>query len=155
MRDLTAILSPDSLRLLRAAYDHDAMTAQNVRAVAALVPAFAAWNEEIGRTFYGRRGPLQPRDRERCLIGLMTASRSALPLAIHVYWGLMEGLSVEEIVEVVGLTACYSGMPGLAFGLNAVTRTFEVLAAVSSHGGGDAAAVLEALVRELSSLSAS
>jgi len=147
MKDLGAILEAERLGALRAAYDHDAMIGANVRAVARMVPRLGAWNEEIGRTFYGRSGPLAPADRERCLIALIGSTGPALPLAVHMYWALMEGVGVEEIVQIVGLAACYGGLRQLALGLEVLDRMLRLMNEMAAKSRRDPDAVLEALLR--------
>lgn len=147
MKDLASVLAPERLRALREAYVPGQMTAANVRAVAAAAPRLGPWNEEVGRTFYDPSGPLAPADRERCLIALTASMGFAIPTAIHMYWGLMEGLSVEEIAQIVGLVGCYAGLPRISFGLEMAHRTLTVLNDTASPL--DPASIVTALIAEM------
>jgi alkylhydroperoxidase/carboxymuconolactone decarboxylase family protein YurZ len=138
MSDLQSLLGVEQLQALRGDYDAEAMVAANVQAVSALVPQFASWNQAVGETFYGPRSPLAPAERERCLVTLLIQQGSPVPLAIHMYWALMEGVEVDELVQIVGLTACYAGMPRLAFGLQTLQRLLLVLAGARPTGGPSA-----------------
>jgi alkylhydroperoxidase/carboxymuconolactone decarboxylase family protein YurZ len=150
MKDIGTILAEDRLGALRAAYDHDAMTAAEVQVVSTVVPQFRGWNEEIARTFYQRPETLAPRDRERCLIALITCSGPPVSLALHIYWGLMEGLSVAEVVQTIGLAGCYGGLPKASFGIEVSCRVLKALGELPATGDLKPPAVLSALVREFS-----
>lgn len=142
-------LDPDRLAALRAAYTPEAMSAAQAGTLTAMVPRFGPWNDGIVRTFYDPAGPMKAQDRERCLIALHLASGPPVSLAIHVYRGLMEGLTPEEMVQMVGLVACYAGLPRLTSGLEVLHRTFralEALAAAEPRGPG---AIVPGLVRAL------
>ncbi|HKP64416.1 MAG TPA: carboxymuconolactone decarboxylase family protein [Polyangiales bacterium] len=123
------------------------MSAANSGALRDIYPPLQSWGEEVSATFYDRPGPLTAKDRERCIIALVTLLGATLPLAIHIYWGLMEGLSVEEICHTIGLSGCYGGLPKASHGLLVVERTLALLNRVS-EAGPNATAVLEALISE-------
>jgi hypothetical protein len=148
MKDIRTLLDAERLLALRDAYDHDEMAAANVKAVATLAPQLGRWNEEIARTFYDKSGPLAPAQRERCLITLIGYTGSPMSMAIHVYWGLMEGISVDEIVQIVGLVGCYGGLPKSASGLDVAYRTLSVLDEID--GERRSSSVVTALIREFS-----
>jgi alkylhydroperoxidase/carboxymuconolactone decarboxylase family protein YurZ len=147
MADLRTRLTTTGLSRLRAAYDPAVMSQGNVAALRDIYPPLSSWGEEVSATFYDRPGPLTAKDRERCLIALVTLLGATLPLAIHVYWGLMEGLSVEEICHTIGLSACYGGLPKASHGLLVVDRTLTLLNRISETSP-DARAVLETLLVE-------
>ena len=88
--------------------------------------------------------PLSAREREIIIISMMTA-RLADPvfLAIHIYWGLMEGLSPEEIAWVQHLSGLYSGIDKFSRGIRVLTDTLRALQSCSS------ATDVDTVVREL------
>jgi alkylhydroperoxidase/carboxymuconolactone decarboxylase family protein YurZ len=127
MPDLRSVLTDSRLERLRAAYDPQVMRAAMLHAIVEGFPPLDAWNRAIAGTFYDDPNPLTPRDRERCLIAVLTNTGPQLSLAIHVYWGLMVGLSVEEVCHTAGLAASYAGVPRLAVALPAIQRVLELL----------------------------
>jgi alkylhydroperoxidase/carboxymuconolactone decarboxylase family protein YurZ len=147
MADLRTRLTTAALSKLRAAYEPAVMSQGNAAALRDIYPPLSSWGDEVSATFYDRPGPLTAKDRERCIVGLVTMLGATLPLAIHVYWGLMEGLSVEEICHTIGLSACYGGLPKASHGLLVVDRTLALMNRVSETSP-DAQAVLESLIAE-------
>ena len=154
MQDLRTILSSSQLSALRAAYDPEAMRAAMIRTIAEPYPPLGPWNEAIAATFYDAASPLKAVDRERCLLAILSSANVPTSLAIHVYWGLMEGLSVEEICHIQTLAACYSGVPSLSRSLPALHETLHVLAKISETTERGSIDVLKVLVGTLTSLKA-
>jgi len=67
---------------------------------------------------------LSGQERERVIIALMTANPlDTSLLAIHIYWGLMEGLSPEEIAWTQLLTAAYCGIDKFTIGQKTLATT--------------------------------
>lgn len=151
MQDLTTILRESDLTALRSAYDPQQLVGANKTGVGQMYPRHAPWQATVGSLFYAD-SPLAPRDRELALIALLTQSSPGIALATHIYWGLMERLTVVQVCEVVGLTAAYCGMPTYTAGLVTLQRTLNVLrhrAESSERGPSD---VWRALVAEFVSL---
>jgi alkylhydroperoxidase/carboxymuconolactone decarboxylase family protein YurZ len=74
---------------------------------------------------------LPPKERERVIIGLLTANpTSSMFLAIHVYWGLMEGLTPAEIGWVQLLTGAYEGIDKYSNGVGVLAQTLNAMAAL-------------------------
>jgi alkylhydroperoxidase/carboxymuconolactone decarboxylase family protein YurZ len=146
MTELREILSDAGLQQLRAAYDPSVMRAAMLETIVRSYPPLDEWNRAIASTFYGETSPISARDRERCLIALLTQSGAELSLAIHVYWGLMEGMPVAEVAHTIGLAASYSGVPRLAFGLPLLERVLTRLAAVDPANGYGSARILRILL---------
>ena len=96
----------------------------------------------------GPRPILTAVDRERCLIAILAGRGADLNFAIHVYMGLMHGLTPEEIANVLFLVGVYTGVDNFAQGLKAEVTVLETLATVAADGASlGAAAVLAALQR--------
>jgi alkylhydroperoxidase/carboxymuconolactone decarboxylase family protein YurZ len=147
MPDFAQLLDDRQLARLRVAYAPPVMRTAMLNAIAVGYPPLLPWNEAIAKTFYDDPEPLSAANRERCLIALLTHTGPQLSLAIHVYWGLMEGLSVAEVCHIVGLAACYGGVPRLALGLPVVERTLRVLSTLEG-AQVDSQSVLLTLVSE-------
>jgi alkylhydroperoxidase/carboxymuconolactone decarboxylase family protein YurZ len=147
MKELGAVLGDEALIRLRGAYRPEQMAAANVTGMGQLFPPLAEWNAQVARTFYADEA-LRPIDRERSLITLLTYTGPPISLAVHFYWGLMEGLSVDEIGRIVGLVGCYGGLPKCVQGLLVLERLLNLLRGVAASDERAPAAVLEALVRD-------
>src|SRR5262245_5589759 len=65
----------------------------------------------------GYRGRLSSADRQRCLMALLATRKEAFPLAIHMYIGLMEWVSPDEIKNILFLTGVYMGVPTFVAGI--------------------------------------
>jgi ubiquinone/menaquinone biosynthesis C-methylase UbiE/alkylhydroperoxidase/carboxymuconolactone decarboxylase family protein YurZ/uncharacterized protein YbaR (Trm112 family) len=96
----------------------------------------------IGNAFYGplpddritKRDELSTADRERCLIALLAAQAADGNLAVHIYLGLMNGLSTGEIAHILFLAGTYSGVNMLNNALNAEIATLKVLKGLVDKG---------------------
>ncbi len=128
------ILSPDELSAFRRGFSNDRMNELARQAVAGTFPAAMAAVDLVGRTYFGgvsERSPaggsaLDGRERERVIIALMTAGPcDTLLLAIHIYWGLMEGLSPDEIAWTQLLTGTYRGIDKFTSGVGVLTVTLR------------------------------
>jgi alkylhydroperoxidase/carboxymuconolactone decarboxylase family protein YurZ len=136
-------LSNDQLRRLRAAYDRTEMLTAIGVPLPALLPRSRQYIDTIEDAFYSKEtgaaasaeiGSLSVRERELCLLVLLATHHSQHNLGIHVYLGLMEGISPREIGSVFLLTAIYSGEPVLATGLRTAAMTLGALGkTVAAH----------------------
>jgi alkylhydroperoxidase/carboxymuconolactone decarboxylase family protein YurZ len=86
--------------------------------------------------------------REIVLLTILARQGNAQFLAIHVYWALMEGLSVEAIVNVVLLTSYYEGVPVWSWGSGTLSKTLQVLKAQAA-GKVDTMSVIGAIKSQL------
>lgn len=124
-----AILTQEELDFLRKGYVEEAMMASTREALGGMHPAamgaLAAMVDAIYRT---DAGPEHPRNRERILITLLTGHHPA-ELAIHVYWGLMVGLTGDDIGQILLTTYGYNGVASYTVSLLTVKRTLEILKA--------------------------
>ncbi len=118
--------SESALKKLRAHYDRDRAIRNAIDTVTGLYDGGANWLAAVDADVY-RTDRMAPKDRERVLIGLFTANAERSALAIHAYWGLMEGMSPEEVQQTVLLAATYSGLNRYTFGLGALRATFAEL----------------------------
>jgi 4-carboxymuconolactone decarboxylase len=85
------------------------------RATAAITPFDADFQRFITETAWGsvwtRDEQLDRRTRSCLTIALLTALRQERELAMHVRAGLRNGLTPEQIAEVILHTAVYAGIP--------------------------------------------
>ena len=63
------------------------------------------------------RKTLSIQDRERCIISLLAARGENFTLGLHIYIALMEGISPEEVANILLLAGIYTGVDNLARGL--------------------------------------
>src|SRR5262245_47844544 len=122
-------LPRDTLKALKHTYNRDAMTAVLSGGMPARYAAVNDYVKVISAAFYSGEGQTTPpRDRERCLIAILASRDAGANLAIHIYLGLMEGLSLQEIADIIYLAGIYTGVDRLSDGLSAYVRTLGVLA---------------------------
>jgi alkylhydroperoxidase/carboxymuconolactone decarboxylase family protein YurZ len=107
----------------------------------------------IGSAFYydaDRRaadsGLLDETDRERCLIALLASRGRTFELAVHIYLGLMAGVSEAEIRHVLFLAGVYAGSDSFNASLRVLNRTLATLTRIAGHPSGPE--VLQALSKE-------
>ncbi len=85
------------------------------RAVAATTDIDADFQRYITTSAWGslwtRNDRLDRRTRSCVTIALLTALRAEHELAMHIRAGLRNGLTAEEITEVILHTAAYAGIP--------------------------------------------
>ena len=132
-------ITDEQLDALRAEYDADELTAALTQTLPALYGPSSGYVTAIADAFYRAlpaddalppRNVLSARDRERCLIALLTSRPEVTDLALHVYVGLMEGVSPTEIANIIFLTAIYTGVDNFARGLLTEQTTLQTLAAL-------------------------
>jgi alkylhydroperoxidase/carboxymuconolactone decarboxylase family protein YurZ len=152
MQDLKTILGDEQITALRAGYDPHAMRAAMLKTIIEPYPALGPWNEGIAASFYADQSPLRAIDRERCLLAVLSISAVPVSLAIHIYWGLMEGITVEETCHILGLAACYAGVPALSRSLPTLHDTLHALARISATQQRQSLDVVKALVTELAGM---
>ena len=91
-------------------------------------------------------GGLRAADRERVVLAvLLVQNADALQIAIHVYWGLMEGLTVREIVETFLLSGYYAGIFRYQRALGVLQVTLTALADTAAKGDATVGTVLRAV----------
>ncbi len=118
------------LEKLREHYDRKRMTKDAISTVKGLFEGGERWLRGVDREVY-RTKRMKPIDRERTLIAIFIGSGAQTALAIHTYWGLMEGLSPTDIEQTALLAGTYGGLPSYTFGMFVVKDTFAKLAALA------------------------
>lgn len=112
--DVRRKLSASQLKTLRAAYDEDLLNKAATYAAAASYAPAAGFIRGIGEQFFmgaGQPGHLSARDRELAILAMFVATRASdFTFSVHVYWGLMAGLEVADMCEVLLLGGAYNGV---------------------------------------------
>ncbi len=110
MTALHSILSRPNLALLRHGFDPEAAYGMALGSLAGPIPGAGPWVTEAGSYFYKDASHMSPRRRELCVLSMLTTMRLPDQLAIHVYWGLMVGLGVDEVCDALFLGGDYGGI---------------------------------------------
>jgi alkylhydroperoxidase/carboxymuconolactone decarboxylase family protein YurZ len=142
-------LTDEDVETLRRGYQRDLMLAATRGALSQVYPQGAGYVGAIVDAIY-TSGPLTPEDRERCLIAILGTRQEALNLAIHIYWGLMEGLTLDEIGRTLLMAGAYAGLPAYSAGLIVMKKACGVMKAVLTED--PAAAVSQKVVGALMKL---
>jgi alkylhydroperoxidase/carboxymuconolactone decarboxylase family protein YurZ len=133
-KDVTDLLSRRAIRALRKGYDGATMA---TLATAVMVKDFAeseAYVNAVHDTMYASPDGSEPllselsgRERETALIPLITSQRAELELAVHVYWGIMEGLSPDEVAGLMLVSGIYSGIGNHNAGIKVMRKVLVPL----------------------------
>ena len=148
MEPLEQLISKSEIERLRSTYDSNVFLTANRRAFATAYPPLAVFAEAAG-SLLSAETPIEPKVRELCLITLLAYRSPGLSLATHVYWGLMEGVTLQQVCHAASFAGCYGGLPQLATSLLAINRTLLVLKRLANEStvrGSEA--VLTALAHE-------
>lgn len=148
MQDLRTLLSDQDLHALRADYDLEVMSRAASGPFEVVYPPIGGWTRETSATFFDR-STLSPKDRERCIVALLAMSGIASSFAIHIYWGLMEGLSLDDVCQTISLVGVYGGIPKVAWGMTILQRIMILLRRCVEHGNTRSDSVVETFLAEL------
>lgn len=108
------------------------------RAIGATTPLTAPFQEFITRTAWGdiwARPGLDRRTRSCITLALLTALRAEGEIAMHVRAAVRNGLTPDEIAEVLLHTAVYAGVPAANAALAIAARTLAPDAADEAADG--------------------
>jgi len=102
--------------------------------------------------FYSAEQSERHKERERVLIALLAATHAGYELAIHYYWGLMEGLEPSEITDILLLVYAYTGVDEYT---SAIALFEKVLRALDQQPTNDLKSCYEAVVKVSTAVSLS
>ncbi len=105
------------------------------RAVAATTPFTAPFQEFITRTAWGdiwARAGLDRRTRSAITLAILTALRAEGEIPLHVRAAIRNGLTPDEIAEILLHTALYAGVPAGNAAFAVAQRTLEAGATLPS-----------------------
>jgi alkylhydroperoxidase/carboxymuconolactone decarboxylase family protein YurZ len=152
MEALVQLLTTADLDRLRSVYDKRVFLTANQDAFSSAYAPLGPWADAAG-AILSADTPIAPQVRELCLITLLAYRAPGLSLATHVYWGLMEGATAEQVCHAVSFAGCYGGFPTLATGLVVVKRTLLLLKGLAVETTPCASdRVLAALAQEFASI---
>jgi 4-carboxymuconolactone decarboxylase len=110
------------------------------RATAAATGLDAAFQRHITETAWGslwtRDDRLDRRTRSCITIALLSALRAEHELGLHIRGGLRNGLTPDEIAEVILHTSAYAGIPAANTAMAVAKRVLGDDAAGGSGSGG-------------------
>jgi alkylhydroperoxidase/carboxymuconolactone decarboxylase family protein YurZ len=135
MDQIDGILNDDRLLALRDAYARETMIGVLSKGMPAIDARTTDYISDVRRAFYDSGSPMQPKDRERCLIAVLAARDAGFNLSLHIYLGLMEGLTPQEIADVIFLCGVYTGVDRISDGLGTLVRTLTTLKTQSEADG--------------------
>ncbi|MDO9398851.1 MAG: 4-carboxymuconolactone decarboxylase [Herbiconiux sp.] len=108
------------------------------RATAATTPLTADWQDFITRTAWGdvwSRPGLDRRSRSIAVLSSLIAHGHQEELAMHLRAALRNGLTVEEIGEVILQSGIYSGVPAANTAFRIASSVFAETAGAPETGG--------------------
>ncbi|EAU67496.1 carboxymuconolactone decarboxylase family protein [Stigmatella aurantiaca] len=118
--ELVGILTPEELEGLRRGFSPEGMIEPSRQTLVGAFPPIQGYANSFLSYFFSEAKPasgeeissLSPLERERILITLqvLRMNGNGRFLAIHLYWGLMTGLSVQQIADQLFLIGVYAGL---------------------------------------------
>jgi hypothetical protein len=118
-KEVTAILSEGTLERLRRVYKQapSRVAEASLQSIVGMYSPSAAILKEVKSGFF--TDPKFARDREQLVITMLAVrmGNRRMHLALHFYWGMMEGLSPEDIAHRLLFVGFYSGIETLTSSL--------------------------------------
>jgi alkylhydroperoxidase/carboxymuconolactone decarboxylase family protein YurZ len=148
MPALEALVAHDQIAALRSGFVNAEVVAAGNASLAGPIPQARAWVESTSSYFFATPDNMGPTHRELCCLTVLTALKSPSELAVHVYWGLMVGLTVNQIADAIFLGGNYGGVSAYSQAVKAATVTLQTLATLATSatsGGASPDAVKQAL----------
>jgi alkylhydroperoxidase/carboxymuconolactone decarboxylase family protein YurZ len=142
MSQINEMISQARIDALRASYESPAGRAAMEASFRDVLPTLydksGPYVDVIFDLFYGalppdtktNRSQLSEQDRERVIIALLAEEKGELTLSLHIYIGLMVGLSPEEMANILLLAGVYVGVNRFASGMLVAATTLKILAEV-------------------------
>jgi hypothetical protein len=144
------ILTPEQIDAFRGGFDLKWLNATALATVAGQFHGAVPTTQMLLDTFFVQPFPYQhptghgpgapippihaeipPKERERVVIALFTGMPfSNLFMAIHIYWGLMEGLTPNDIAWTQLLTSTYRGINVFTNGVGVLASTLNAMKSV-------------------------
>lgn len=132
--DVTKVLLPSEIDALRDSYDPEQLSNLATRALVEKFPASGLWVHTIQKILFkdddnGGKPllDLPARERELCLITLMSAQHLGMELGVHIYWGIMEGLEPREIAALMTLVGVYAGLSRFEAALSVMMKAVQAM----------------------------
>jgi len=133
MSQIDTTLSTDQLENLRSIYKKERATMLQIlsKGIPDRYDRTFPYIGAVASAFYpieDRTGTMAAKDRERCLISILASRDAGLNLSLHLYLGLMEGLSPRQRADIIFLAGVYTGVDRMSDGLAALVATLSILA---------------------------
>jgi 4-carboxymuconolactone decarboxylase len=90
-----------------------------------LAPALAAYTDGMLFSDIWQRPSLSPRDRSLITVASLVALSRTNELPIHLKFALYNGVSQDELIELITHLAFYAGWPASVTAVNIARTTFE------------------------------
>lgn len=142
--DVRRILGDAQLAQLRAQFKNEDMVTMARGASVDVYPPTSAfptllldyYDSAGGGSMAGAAEPMTPGERELVLLGVTSSKIEGrgMNLSIHVYWGLMVGLSVQRVADVLALSGVYNGMQVYTCAFSVLKHSLETLASATVEG---------------------
>lgn len=151
MSDITQVLTPEELAQLRAGYDPARMVADVRASLEVLWPPATGLVESVLAGFYvplPETGAyrIEGGARERVVLAVLACGHGQpFDVAVHCYWGLMEGLDVGTVADTLLLTALYGGVARYTDGTKILGGTLGLLKQLVAAGKTDCHVVVGAI----------
>jgi alkylhydroperoxidase/carboxymuconolactone decarboxylase family protein YurZ len=146
------ILTDDDLELLRRQYVRDVLLGLAPRMVHhAKAKGFVDWISQVVFSSSSQSGgnSLTPAQREMVILSVLATQRDTFVMAGHIYWALMEGLSVEQVADTLMTVATYTGINDLRYSCEVFDRVLALLKdRITSRDDLSTGALAQALARE-------
>ncbi len=132
---IKTLLGEDELQKLRGHFDEEVLR-DMAREIGKKLPDSRWFVEGILEQFYSPEAYASPEDYERAAfqresqlitLFMVFSHGQGLFLGIHFYWGLMMGLSPEDLAQNVMLVGAYGGIQLLHTGLTTLEHTLQLL----------------------------
>lgn len=121
-------LDDDAIARLRKGYDRALMHGIVKRTLNVPYPPVTPWTDFLMDDLYAHDGALDPAQRELIIISQLCGQALVAPLATHIYWGLVEGLSPAEIAQCIVLSGTYAGAQKYVIGIRVMQQMMNMLA---------------------------
>ncbi|RKH66458.1 carboxymuconolactone decarboxylase family protein [Corallococcus aberystwythensis] len=163
-QEVSNLLSPDALKRLRIRYNNkpsDPLAKLSRGIIQDMYSQSSDLLKEMMSEFYTSRKFAQvqefaqfARDREQIVIALLAArmGNRRLHLALHLYWGLMVGLSPAEIAHRLLFVSFYSGIDTLTSSLETFSAVLNKLQELANSAKSDEALEPQVVLGELKAL---
>ena len=137
MAALESMISDAQIATLKLGFDNALCVKLAMASLAGPIPAAQPWVAGPGDYFFATDKNMGPTHRELCIIAMMTAMKCPDQLVIHVYWGLMVGLSPNQIADAIYLAGDYSGIAAYNTATKAAAIALGSLVAQAEAGKAD------------------
>jgi hypothetical protein len=99
----------DTLQALKAGYNRKDATVALIGGVTKFTQFAAEWGPFFAQDIYDP-AVYDPADRERVIIAHFSATSQMYPMAIHIWWGMVEGLPFNDVTRTFLITGSYAGI---------------------------------------------